>query len=1000
MNTMAPHSNYFQDINLDFSDTQFDLLMQKRIHKVLLICSSYDAFMLEEDGRIEELIFNEYVLHNLRYPPSFVRASSATEAIGVLQSQPIDLVISMLNIGEIDTFEMAKRMKSISPHVPIAVLTHFSREVSLKLEKEDLSAVDFVFSWLGNSELLLAIIKLIEDKMNAEHDILEVGVQTIILVEDSIRYYSSYLPHIYKVVLQQSKMSMREALNEQQQMMRMRGRPKILLATTYEEAMELYEKYKNHLLGVISDITYKMAKDSPTKVKAGFELCKKVRADDPHMPFILQSSDKGNRENAEELGVGFIYKYSRTLFLELRDFIVSQFAFGDFIFKDPDTGQIVGRANNLEAMQEVILSIPDNSLQYHASRNHISKWLFARALFPVAEVFKRITPEDFQDLVQVRQYIHQSISNFRFKAGRGVIAKFDRTTYTKYLTFARIGDGSLGGKARGLAFINNILNKHKLFDKYPNVLITIPRTVVLSTEIFDEFMESNSLSQVVLEDLSDEEILRRFLDCPLPVRVIPDLQTFIRVVSNPIAVRSSSKLEDSYYQPFAGIYSTYMIPRVCDDKQVFLLLCQAIKSVYASVFYRNSKAYIAATSNVIDEEKMGIVLQEVTGNQHNNLFYPTISGVARSINFYPIGSEKAEHGIASVAYGLGKFIVDGGMALRFSPKYPKKVLQLSTPQMALRDTQKIFYGLDLSPETFVPSTDDGINLRKLDIAEAPEASIMHVASTYDHQNGMVRDTLTGSGPRIVTFSNILKHNTFPLAEILAELLEVGQREMNNSIEIEFAVNLETPKDQPMVFSFLQIRPIVEAAQLEDFSWDEVEVSKALIYSESALGNGRILNISDFIYVKPESFDAAKSKEIASEMEELNARFIHLKRNYVLVGPGRWGSSDSWLGIPVKWPQISEARVIVEAGQKNFRVDPSQGTHFFQNLTSFGVGYLTINPFMGDGVLDQTLLDSLPAEYESERIRWVRFPNSLNIIIDGKKSRGLIIQNRGIEKPSE
>ena len=997
---MAPHSNYYQDINLDFGDTQFDLLMQKRIHKVLLICSSYDAFMLEEDGRIEELLFNEYVLHNLRYPPTFVRASSATEAIGILRSQPIDLVISMLNIGEIDTFEMAKRMKSICPQVPIAVLTHFSREVSLKLEKEDLSAVDFVFSWLGNSELLLSIIKLIEDRMNAEHDILEVGVQTILLVEDSIRYYSSYLPHIYKVVLQQSKMSMREALNEQQQMLRMRGRPKILLATTFEEAKALYDKYRDHLLGVISDISYKMKKDSPCRVKAGFELCKMVRADDPHMPFILQSSDKNNRENATELGVDFIYKYSRTLFIELRDLIVSQFAFGDFIFRDPETGKVVARANNLEAMQEVILSIPDSSLQYHASRNHISKWLFARALFPVAEVFKRLSPEDFHDLVQVREYIHQSISNFRYKAGRGIIAKFDKVSYSKYLTFARIGDGSLGGKARGLAFINTILNKHKLFDKYPGVLITIPRTVVLSTEIFEEFMESNSLTQVVLGDLSDEEILRRFLDCPLPERVIPDLQAFIRVVFNPIAVRSSSKLEDSYYQPFAGIYSTYMIPRVADDKRVFLLLCQAIKSVYASVFYRSSKAYISATSNVIDEEKMGIVLQEVTGSQHDDLFYPTISGVARSINFYPIGSEKPEHGVASVAYGLGKFIVDGGMALRFSPRYPKKVLQLSSPQMAMRETQKIYYGLELSPETFVPSTDDGVNLRKLEIAEAPAASIRHVASTYDFQNGIIRDTMSDEGPRVVTFSNILKHNTFPLAEILADLLEVGQREMNNSIEIEFAVNMETPPGKPIMFSFLQIRPIVEADQLEEFSWDEVGLSDALIYSESALGNGRVLNITDFIYVRPEFFDPAKSKDIAAEMEMLNQRFVALKRNYVLVGPGRWGSSDPWLGIPVKWSQISEARVIVEAGQQNFRIDPSQGTHFFQNLTAFGVGYLTVNPFMGDGVLSYDLLNSLPSEYESTQIRWVLFGKPLTIIIDGQNNKGVVLQSVDADKPSE
>ncbi|HUX54721.1 MAG TPA: PEP/pyruvate-binding domain-containing protein [Williamwhitmania sp.] len=997
---MAPYSALFQNNTVDFSDTQFDLLMQKRIHKVLLICSSYDAFMLEEDGRIDELIFNEYVSHNLRYPPSFIRADSAPQALEILGLESIDLVISMLNIGEIDTFEMAKRMKSICPDVPIAVLTHFSREVSLKLRKEDMSAVDFVFSWLGNPELLLAIIKLIEDRMNVEHDTLEVGVQTILLVEDSIRYYSSYLPHIYKVVLQQSKMFMREALNEQQQMLRMRGRPKILLATTFDEAKELYDKYKDHLLGVISDISYKMKRGGKTTTKAGFELCKIVRAEDPHMPFILQSSDKQNRKNAEELGVGFIYKYSKTLFIELRDFIVSEFAFGDFVFRNPDTHQEVGRAKSLEAMQDIILTIPDNSLLYHASRNHISKWLFARALFPIAEVFKRLRPEDFKDTAQVRKYIHQAISNFRFATGRGVIAKFDRSTYSKYLIFARIGDGSLGGKARGLAFINTVINKHMLFDRYPGVIVSIPRTVVLSTEIFDEFMETNSLYEIALSKISDDEILRRFLDCPLPERLIPDLQTFIRVVANPIAVRSSSKLEDSYYQPFAGIYSTYMIPRVSDDRRVFLLLCQAIKSVYASVFYRSSKAYISATSNVIDEEKMGIVLQEVCGNQHGDLFYPTISGVARSVNFYPIGLERPEHGIANIGYGLGKLIVDGGMGLRFSPRFPKKVLQLSTPQMAMKDTQKIYYGLDLSPETFVPSTDDGVNLRKMSIADAPQSSIGLVASTYEYENHSIRDGLFGSGPRVITFSNILKHNTFPLANILADLLEIGQREMNNSIEIEFAVNMELGKEQPMVFNFLQIRPIVESEQLEEFRWDNVDVSKALIYSESALGNGRIDGMRDIVYLKPDEFNPAKSSIIAMEMEALNQRYIKLKRNYILVGPGRWGSSDPWLGIPVKWPQISEARVIVEAGQKDFRVDPSQGTHFFQNLTSFGVGYLTINPFMGDGILNYAELDKMKAVYESKFIRCVRFGKPLHVVIDGKNSRGVIIKDGIFEKPAE
>lgn len=989
---MPQNQPYLNTTGIDFSDTSFDKLMQKRIHRVLLICSSYDSFMLEEDGRIDEQIFNEYVSLNLRYPPVFIQAHSARDVLTILQEDKIDLIISMLNISDMDAFNLARLLKSRYSEIPIVVLTPYSRDVTLRLQKEDLSAVDYVFCWLGNADILLAIIKLIEDKMNAEYDIQKIGVQAIILVEDSVRYYSVFLPNIYKIIFRQSRSFMKEALNEHQRMLRLRGRPKILLATNYHEALGLYEKYKANILGIISDISYKVDNKRDKETKAGLKLCQLVRNEDPFMPFLLQSSDVSNKKYADEMGVGFISKNSKTLNIELRDYIISHFGFGDFVFRDPKTLKEICRATDLQHLQQQILEVPDDSFEYHTSQNHVSKWLNARALFSIAQLFKSLSREDFNSTADLRRFIFQSISSYRLSKGRGVIAKFDRNSFDEYSFFSRIGEDSIGGKARGLAFINSIIKENKLFSKFDDVIISIPRTVVISTEFFDEFMEENKLYKIALSDYSDEEILDRFLAAKLPERLKTDLTTIISVMKQSLAIRSSSKLEDSHYQPFAGIYSTYMIPRVEDPDTMHRMICQAIKSVYASVYYKSSKAYMTATSNVIDEEKMGIVIQEVCGNQHDGIFFPTFSGVARSINFYPIGSEKANDGIATVGYGLGKLIVDGGLSIRFSPRYPKKILQLSSPEMALRQTQKQFYALDMRPESFVPSIDDGINILKFDIKDASAyPDFRHVASTYDYHNQTLRDGFYDGGSKLVTFSNILKHNTFPLAEILQTLLEVGQKEMNNPIEIEFAVNLDTPKGWPKVFNFLQIRPIVENEQTEEFPWNDIDCEKALLYSRSALGHGVINNICDFVYVKPHSFNPAFTKEIAREVEIINQKYIELKRNYILVGPGRWGSSDPWLGIPIKWSQISEARVIVESGLDNFKVDPSQGTHFFQNLTSFRVGYLTINPYINDGKYDLEYLNSRESFFETDYMRCIKFDKALIIQIDGKSNKGVIFK---------
>jgi CheY-like chemotaxis protein len=971
-----------------FIDTSFNLLMKRRIYQVLLISSNYDAFMLEEDGRIDETIFMEYVSLNLRYPPQFIKVSSEEEAFEVLEDKRVELVISMLSIDKTDTFDIAIRLKNKFPKIPIVVLTPFSREVNITLKEKNLSAIDYVFSWLGNPDILLAIIKLIEDKMNLDQDVQQ-GVQVILLVEDSIRFYSSYLPNIYKIIYRQSKGFITEGLNEHQKMVRMRGRPKIVLATSYEEAVTMFSKYKNNLIGIISDISFK--KDGETDKTAGIKFVKKVREEDEFVPILLQSSEAANESIARELQVGFINKLSKTLSIELRNFIHDNFSFGDFVFIDPKTGREITRAVDLKSLQDKIFEIPDDSLMYHMQRNHFSKWLNARALFPIAEMFKEVSVTEFSDMDEAKRYIFDSITAFRINKARGVIAEFDRQRYDEYLSFARIGQGSIGGKARGLAFLDSLIKRNRLTDRFENVIISIPRTVVLGTDIFDEFMEENRLYEIALSDRSDKEILQYFIKSRLPFRLHEDLFTFISCVNNPIAIRSSSLLEDSHYQPFAGIYSTYMIPNLkFNERMMIEKLSEAIKSVYASAFFKDSKAYMAATLNVIDEEKMGIVLQEVTGIRYGNRFYPAISGVARSINFYPIAPEKPEDGIANIAFGLGKYIVDGGNGLRFSPHYPKKILQLSTPELALSETQKLFYALDLDADAFTPDTDDTVNLLKLKIKDSEEEGTLRlVASTFDYDSNSVRDGITGKGKKIITFSPVLAHNTFPLAEILQTVLDIGQKEMGKHIEIEFAVNLDLPKDEPKVFSLLQIRPIVGKNGTVNLEPGDIHPEAAIILSNNALGNGILKDIHDFIYIKPETFNASKSQEIGRRLESINERFLAEKKNYILVGPGRWGSADPWLGIPVRWPQISAARLIVESGLENYRIDPSQGTHFFQNLTSFNVGYFTINPYIKEGYYDLEFLSAQPAFYEDEFIRHIRFERPIRIEIDGKKNLGVV-----------
>jgi len=886
----------------EFEEVAFNKLMQTRINKVLIVCSNYDYYMLEEDGRIDERIFYEYTSLNLRYPPSFIHANSAKRAVVMLESDKIDLVITWLDIGNYKAFETSKLIKESFPDVPIAAISHYSAELRKKLERENTGIIDFVFHWNGNVDIFLAIIKLAEDRMNAEHDINKIGVKAILLVEDSLRFYSRYLPVIYKIILKQSDSFMSEGLNEHRRMMLMRGRPKILLATNFEDGKDLFEKYKNNLLGVISDVSY--FKGGKRDSKAGFELLKYIRSYKRYFPVLIQSSDDNNGKFALELKGKFLYKHSETLEEEIKVYINQYFSFGDFEFWDPIKMEVLTSVKDLTAFQKALYNVSDDSIKYHAKRSQYSKWLKSRALFPLANLFSNIEYEDFEDVDEAREFLINAIKVYRVYRSRGVISKFNKNKYDEYLGFARIGDGALGGKGRGLAFIDSFLKRNKLFKKFDNVLISIPRTVVLSTDVFDEFMEEHKLIRFVANCDNDDEILDKFISKPLPDWVIEDIEAFVKINKSPLAVRSSSVLEDSHYQPFAGVFATYMLPNAEADRMLEMV-CNAIKSVMASAFFVNSKTYLKATSHTIEESKMAVILQEVIGKQYEDVYYPNISGVARSTNFYPIGSELPQEGIANIALGLGEIVVGGGQVLRFSPSHPKKVLQLSSPGSSQRDTQKYLYGLDINPDSYAASTNQSINKKKITIRKAENhGSLKFVASTYDLQNNTIRPGVMHKGIRVISFDNILKYNTFPLPEILQELLKVGQREMRNPIEIEFAVNLDVPAGSRKEFSFLQIRPIVESLETVGELPDNIDISDTIIYSESALGNGKYENLYDFVYVKPETFNPAKTREIATAVEQMNKKFIDLDKNYILVGPGRWGSSDPWLGVPVVWSQIS------------------------------------------------------------------------------------------------
>ena len=977
--------------------TDYESLIDYRIRKILMICSNYDAFILEEDGQIEAQIYREYIELNLSNPPKFIWVQTAAEARELLNTVVgIDMVMCMYNVTDKEIFKLASEIKQDRPTLPFVLLTHFSKEVYRRLALQDTSAIDYMFCWHGNADLIVAIVKLFEDLQNAEHDILGVGVQAILLVEDSVRYYSTYLPELYKLVLAQTQEFLTETINEQQRKILKRSRPKILLATNLDDAMAMYEKYKSNLLGVISDVGFTVHKgEGPEKEKldAGIDLVEHIRKDDPMMPILLQSSQDSISADAERLGVGFLRKYSKTLMLQLSDYIKEEFAFGDFVFRDAERMEY-GRAANLKELEKMMREVPDDILLANTSKNMFSKWFLARGLFTLGVRFKTVTESNFETVSDLRDYVSQQIHDFHALTGRGVIAHFDADNYGRHIWFSRVGEGSLGGKARGLAFLNSMVYKHGLARKYDNVKISIPRTVVIATDYFDRFILENDLQYVIDSDISDEEILSEFVAARLPEELMDQLRVYVETVRSPLAVRSSSKLEDSSYQPFAGVYSTYMIPLVENRNQMLRMLGKAIKSVYASVFYSGSRTYIQTTANLLSEEKMAVVVQSICGSEHDGLYYPMLSGVARSVNFYPLGNEKPEDGIVDLAFGLGKTVVDGGNSLRFSPKYPKKILQLSEPKLALRDTQKMMYALDLRPGAFKISVNEGINL-----AHSPVADILPgfshpeiVASTFSTENNRMLPGITAKGPRVISFDAILKYNRFPLAQIIRDLLDLCKEALMCDVEMEFAADMDyRHKDNALVLKLLQVRPVGEYGNDAKVSIADAEknMQKVLVKSSKALGSGQIENITHIIHVPSDTFDSAKTIDMAKEIAKLNSIVRNEGGSYLLIGPGRWGSSDPWLGIPVLWSDISEAKIIVESAIPGYQIEPSQGTHFFQNITSLGVGYLTVDTVRQDGLIDEDSISGFELASEGLFTRLYKAPEGFRAYIDRSSNEAIV-----------
>ncbi len=973
----------------DQKEAAFDSLMPRRVNNLLLVTSLYDSYTIIEDGRLSEMLFSDYLELNLRFAPSVERVSTAAEALARLRQESYNLVISMPRVGEMDVRDFGRAVKELDPGLPVVLLAATPRELRMLQPCEELTGIDRIFVWLGDTRLFLAIIKLVEDQLNALHDARTAGVKSILLLEDSVQFYSSYLPALYTELMKQTQNLMADGVNRMQKLMRMRARPKILLGSTYEEGLRLYQRHQHDLLGVILDAF--LPRGGALDRDAGFSFAKMVREQSPGLPIVLQSGS-ANTAAAESLGVEFLDKNSPSLLNELRRFMQEHLGFGEFAFRRPD-GSMVSRVGDLRHLEWAMQAIPDESLLYHARRNDLPIWLMARTEFELADEVRHIMSEERGDVPAMRSRMLKALAAQRAISRAGVVAEFSAGSFEGKSGFVRIGSGSLGGKGRGLAFIDSLMHTYRVADRIPGVRIIVPQTAILTTGVFDSFMEASGLLNLVLGDVDDERISQAFLEADLPDDVVDDLWHFLDWVRYPLAVRSSSLLEDASVQPFAGIYQTYMIPNNHPDPEKRLdQLCRAVKMVYASTYHADARAYLEATPHRLEEEKMAVVIQRIVGRVRGRYLYPNIAGVARSLNFYPMPGTKPEDGVASVVLGMGKMVVEGGRCFRFSPEHPKRAMQSFSPADYLENSQRDFFALDLGAGKGAEGDSDYLpRLVALDLQAArAHGTLQPVASTYSPDNDAVYDGLSRPGIPLVTMAGVLKGKAFPLAETLSFLLKVGAAGSSCPVEIEFAVNLASRPEEPHEFGFLQIRPLVLGSDSRDLMLDDLDTAEALVVARQALGNGLIGEVRDLVYVPLARFERSKTAVIAAQIGTINATLRREGRPYLLIGPGRWGSADPWLGIPVRWAQISGVRCVVETGMAEVHVDPSQGSHFFHNIMSFGIGYLTVEAARGDR-LDYNWLNAQPARHELEFIRHLVFDHPLEIALNGRKSLGVIMK---------
>jgi CheY-like chemotaxis protein len=965
-------------------------LMSYKVRKVLLVASLYDYFLLEEDGRLTDLLGSAYKQRDLGYVPTLHRIKGGQDALKKLSEEQFDMVVTTMRIGDMDPFTFGRKVKEIDKEMPVVILAYHTPELARLLEIYDEKAIDRIFIWHGDGEILTGIIQYVEDMKNAEKDTSLIGVQNILIIEDSISFYSRYLHIIFEELWDQTDLLLQDSLTWTEKSLRQRARPRVHLAVSYEEALRIYEKFKGNLMAVISEFSF--MREGKMDSNAGLDFVTMMRKEFPSLPILLQSNNQENEEISKRLKTNFLFKKSHTLISDFRNFLENSTGFGDLIFRDYE-GKEIGRIKNITSLYSLIDTIPGEILTEYVIKGNLTRWLFARTEFELARAISSLTDLENKKPEKIRELIINIFIEYRKKSHRGSIVSYSRHFHNDYYNFSRIGSGSIGGKARGLAFIDKILSSYLKEEEFPQVSISIPATLVLGTDLFDSFISKNNLLNFALEETSDIMIANEFLNSELPATVVGDIREFISNVKFPLAVRSSSLLEDALYQPFAGVYITKMLPNnQLNIDERFRSLASAIKLVYASTFFRNAKSYIETTPNRVEDEKMAVIIQQVVGKSHGNAFYPHFSGVARSYNYYPVGNAKPEDGVANLAAGLGKTIVDGGVSLRYTPAYPGILPQFGNIKDMFAHSQKEFYGIDLSHMPSTAFTEEDQYLVKLGMDRAEKDGILkYLASTYSGDNDRVYDGLFGQGPRIVTFAHILKNEIFPLSKILEYLLKLSEDSMGCPVEIEFAVTLDPDKGLPAHFGFLQVRPLVVSDELVKVEVSDIKEGSSLCHSKFALGNGIIKNIYDIVYVKKETFNASQSSLIAKEVDRMNNMLRTEKRPYLLIGPGRWGSTDPWLGIPVNWSQISGVKVIVEASLDNMNVDPSQGSHFFQNMTSLRIGYFTVPLNNPDCKLDWAWLDRQTAAKETQHLRHIRLEKPLEVQIDGRLGQGVIFK---------